>query len=236
MRRYSVEGEVSRESLAIEAFLGNPLVFYGHHQVFQGGIGNFNQVADRVAEIKPGTKWVSLGEIARHLYRLRQRNDGTFDVFAFSPEITLHNASAKERQFHVEKKEDLAAGKFQLLVDGTPHPANHSGQTVSFTVVVPPGKQRTASIQYLNGGIAASRPVEDSSLGVALRRRMSDFRDVTLSQSSWGRELLRVYYEGGTRRLTAILLPIGFAVLLLLVLRRYLLHRAHRKVRHARVA
>jgi hypothetical protein len=238
LRRYSVEGEMSRESLAVEAFLGNPLVFYGHHQLFQGGIGNFNRIANMVAKIQPATNWVSLGEIARHLYKLRQRSDGSFDVLAFSSEITLKNPTSRERRFHVTKPENFDPGKSQLLVDGEPHPASHAGEKVSFTVVVPPGKQRTASIRYLGAGNALSQPVEGSGFTIGLRRRLSDFRDVTLSQSTWGRELLRFYYTGGTaERVSAILLVIGIALASLLLLRRWFAaYKTQRKRMASRVA
>ena len=43
-------------------------------------IGAFNEVAHMVNEIEPDIQWRSLGDIARHLYLTRLREDGNYDV------------------------------------------------------------------------------------------------------------------------------------------------------------
>ena len=43
MFRYSAEGPITRMEIAIQAFLGNPLLFYGHEKLFDNGIGEFDK-------------------------------------------------------------------------------------------------------------------------------------------------------------------------------------------------
>ena len=70
--RYSAEVPVPRLELAINIFLGNPLLFYGHECMFASGIGAFNPVADAVNTLQPDTQWTTPGTIAQHLYLIRK--------------------------------------------------------------------------------------------------------------------------------------------------------------------
>ena len=97
--RYSVSGEIPQVEIAIQMFMGNPLLFYGHQGLFETGAGAFNAYAELVNRIQPGMKWASLGQIAQHSHLLRKREDGGFDVLMLSSEMDLLNPTDKEGVF-----------------------------------------------------------------------------------------------------------------------------------------
>src|SRR5262249_11045778 len=61
MSRYSAEvGIIPRAEVAINTYLSNPLLFYGHQGMFDRGITAFNEFADTVNVLQPSTRWASL--------------------------------------------------------------------------------------------------------------------------------------------------------------------------------
>src|SRR5205823_9949970 len=80
-------GAIPRLEIAIQIFLGNPLLFYGHEGNFEMGIGAFSAFADLVNQLQPDTRWTSLGEIVRHTYLVRRRLDGELDVQMLASEM-----------------------------------------------------------------------------------------------------------------------------------------------------
>lgn len=196
--RYSAEeGQIPRVDLAVQSFLGNPLLFYGHEPMFARGTGVFNEFADFVNQLQPDTKWAGLGEIARHMYLLRKRNDGEFDVRMLSNEMQLENPSGAPIVFNVERQESSPLPSFTLTVDGAPSQSQVAGNLVRFRVVVPAGQSARAKIVYANDLDLATQSVSKSNLYAAALRYVSDFRDLYLSRYSWGRTVTSKYYGSG---------------------------------------
>ena len=54
---------------------------------------------------EPATEWRSLGEIVRHLYVVKLRDDSNYDVLAFSNNIYLENMAGRSSTFYVQKQE-----------------------------------------------------------------------------------------------------------------------------------
>jgi hypothetical protein len=197
MFRYSAETPVSPLHIALHSFLGNPLLFYGHESMFERGIDAFNDIADNVNRIRPDTRWASLGEIARHLYLLRKRDDGALDVEMLSSEADLTNAADEPKLFHVRRPENDPAAVETLTVDGVARPFDRSVNELSLTVAVPPGATRKVRIFYRNDLNVSRENTEKTELYVRFLRGASDFRDLYLSTSSAGRTVRNAYYRFG---------------------------------------
>jgi hypothetical protein len=60
------ESRSSREDLALRAFLGQPLILYGHHDLLAGGPDALAEAAAQINRLGD-VRWCSLGEIARAL-------------------------------------------------------------------------------------------------------------------------------------------------------------------------
>ncbi len=197
LMRYSAEVPVREVTLATNAFLGNPILLYGHHGLFADGSGAFNQTADLINRLEPGTHWCSLGCIATHLYLLRLNQDGRVDTMMLSSRIQLENPYQHEAEFVIHKQEADPAGIESVTVDGKRYPFASAGGNLTLTVTLPAGTSRQIGIMYRNDLRRLPDDYAKYDLRVMLLRRISDFRDLTLSKWSIGAFLTRLYYTKG---------------------------------------
>jgi len=191
--RYSTELPVSEAYVAINQFLGNPLFFYDHSDFFSKSIGAFDQVADEINRLEPATEWRSLGEIVRHLYVVKLRDDSDYDVLAFSSNICLENTVGRNSTFYIQKQEVGSQTIASVTVDGRIHPYILQDGKVNLSVAVPLGTTRCVSIQYANDLQSDLTDPTHDSLVVYLLRTGSDFRDIYLAKSGAGLAIIRFY-------------------------------------------
>jgi hypothetical protein len=193
--RYSAGAQNPAALIAINEFLDNPLLFYGHHDFFVDGISAFDAMADRVNKSELDTRWRSLGDIVRHLYLVRLRDDANYDVLAFSSSLSLDNTSGHDSIFYVRKQEASSPVIRSVSVDGQPCEYRLHDGYLEFNIGIPAGKTRNVVVLYENdlGVIPAS--ALKHSLRVYLLRRASDFRDITMSRYAVGRAITRLYYH-----------------------------------------
>jgi hypothetical protein len=195
--RYSVEEQVPGVEIAVHSFLGNPLLFYGHQQFFENGIGAFNRVADLVNHVQANTHWTSLGEIARHTYLVRRAENDAFDVRMLSSEIELRNQEQRTAVFHVEREADPSAAAGGVTVDGMPADVERTSDGWRLTLEIPAGAVRDIRAVPQNDFDVTRVDIAKTSTYVSMLRRASDFRDMYLSKSSVGRTITRAYYQRG---------------------------------------
>ena len=211
--RYSVAEPTPTYSVAIEDYLDNPLFYYAHQDFFAKGISSFDGLADVVNKIEPNTRWSSVGDIVKHLYLLRLREDLNYDVLALSSSLLLDNNFGRNVVFYVQKAEFGSTPITSVSVDGRPLPFQLRAGYLKFQVVVPAGETRSIVIQYGITPDFASIGTSKSSLYVYVLREVSDFRDLALSRVQLGRAFTSLYY---THRATAELLILsGFGVVML---------------------
>jgi hypothetical protein len=181
--------------IAINEFLDNPIFFYGHQDLFANGIGAFDGVADEVNRIEPDTRWRSLGDMAKHLYLVRLRDDTNYDVLAFSSSLDLNNTSGRNSVFYIQKPESDSSAIASVSVEGRPVPFELNGGSLRLSVPIPAGESREVLIRYKNDLDLASVSISKSSPRVYLLRMISDFRDITLSKYRLGRAVTEYYYK-----------------------------------------
>jgi hypothetical protein len=193
--RFSAEIPLPKSILAIELFLDNPALVYGHETLFDEGIGTFNPIADEINALQPDIRWCGMKCVVDHLYVERLRSDGGVDVRAFSSDLVLDNPSPREITYWVSKQENFQPEIASLTVDGKPQAFDRKPDELAFQVIVPAAGSRRISIEYKNDLNLASIDVSKTSLYVVLVRRMAEFRDTTLSTWSFGRKLTKYYYK-----------------------------------------
>jgi len=181
--------------LAINEFLDNPLFFYTHHDFFASGINAFDGIADEVNKLEPDTHWLSVGDIVKHLYLVRLREDSHYDVLAFSNNFELENTSERSLVFDVKKQESGSPVITSVRVDGREYPFQLRGGYLDLSVSLPAGEIRHIVIQYKNDLDLASISTSKRSLRVYLLRKASDYRDITLSKYYLGRAFTAYYYK-----------------------------------------
>ena len=108
LRRYSAEAPGPASQLVVDAFLGNPMLFYVHQDFFASGIDAFNKTADMVDRLQPDTQWRSMGYITQHLYLEKLRDDGNYDIRSYVGILHVDNVHQRDATFFIEKDEDFA--------------------------------------------------------------------------------------------------------------------------------
>jgi hypothetical protein len=192
--RYPAAAQHPEVLIAINEFLDNPLLFYTHQDFFVNGISAFDAKADQVNRFEPDTRWRSLGDIVRHLYVVRLRDDSNYDVLAFSSSLSLDNISGHDAIFYVRKQESSSPVISSVSVDGQPCSYGLHDGYLELSIGIPAGKTRSVVVLYENdlGLIPAS--ATKHSLRVYLLRKISDFRDITMSRYAVGRAITHLYY------------------------------------------
>jgi hypothetical protein len=193
LSRHPVLGEIPRLQLAIESFFGNPLLFYSHENLFEGGARAFDHLADFVNQLQSDVKWTSLGEIARHSHLIRRRFDGNVDVLMFSSEMDLVNPDQEEREFFVTKVgQSLVANS--VTVNGSPVAFKRTGDIYRLSLSIPAHQVCKVRLLYENDLDLVREDVRKTDLYSYSLRIASDFRDLHLSRSRCGSALIRGYY------------------------------------------
>jgi hypothetical protein len=224
LRRYSAETDIPIAQLAIDAFLGNPMLFYAHESFFAPGIDAFDKTADTVNKLQPATQWQSLGYIAHHLYLEKLRDDGNYDIRSFSSSIQIVNHYQRDAAFFIEKDEDPVQS-LTVLVDGHPHSVERSGSRLNLQLQIPAGATSELTIKYANDMNLARTDIAKNSFRINAIRLLSDFRDNAVSNTEIGRRFIRSYASNG-RRWNLIFV---FLFLLLAFAVSFLYLRKHRK-------
>ena len=210
VNRFSIAGEVPAYFIAIQEFLDNPLLFYCHHQEFSAGIGVFDRTADQVNRLEPDTYWRGLGEISKHLYLVKQRDDGEYDVFSFSNRISLENQSGRDATFYI-RKPGADDGAATVMVDGHKESFRLREGYLEFHLSIPAGQSREIAIRYAASAAVITSDIGNRSLRTHFLRASSEFRDNVLYTSTSGRSLIHLYYAAEEK-------PLRFAVYISILL------------------
>lgn len=231
MRRYSAESDIPVSQLAIDSFLGNPILLYAHEGFFAGGMDRFDNTADTINRIDPATQWRSLGYIARHSYVERLRDDGNYDIKLFTAAAHLRNGEGHKVVYYIEKTEDFSQ-PVTVLVDDKPFPFERRSSQLRLRFPIGSGERRDVRIQYGDALNVAAIDTSKSSLSVAIIRHLSDFRDDAVSKSAWGRRFIRSYADDSSIWNRAA--EIGIVALLMVL--GLLLRRRRRRSKQITVA
>lgn len=201
-------GEVSRDNVVDAVSQGRPLLFYEHHGFFETGNDAFSPIAEMVNAIEPRVQWKSLGYISRHLYQLRRRSDGNYDVRAFCKKLELENAQEHSVVYHVEKMENFVPSVKRVTLDGESIDFEKTDDILSFSVEVPAGASRVVDIEYETEKVHSSVDISRKGVRLTALRQMSAIRDLYLANSAMGRGITRLYHKSGAYKSGPIRLSI----------------------------
>lgn len=197
MSRLSVEVPVSKVDLAIHSFLGNPILLYAHQGLLNGGNDTFNTMADRVNHMAPDTKWTSLGNIARHMYLLRNRGDGGYDIRMLSNEISLTNSSELKAVYFIAVDSTSESGVPAWTIDGSTRTVTPLANTSVLRLELPPHQTRLIHLNSVTTVAPITQEIRHTGLRHFALRHLSDFRDMVLSRHRWGRAIIGFYDKNG---------------------------------------
>jgi hypothetical protein len=109
------------ELCIMDIFIGKPALFYSYqYELFNRGIGAFDQVADQMNQLPENVEWRSLGYIVTHLYLEKSNDDQSFDIKMFTNDLVFTNESYTAVTYHVTKAETFNVSISSLTVNGDP--------------------------------------------------------------------------------------------------------------------
>jgi len=214
LKRYSPNR--IKSDIAIDLFLDNPLIFWTHHDFFQKGVNAFNKTARIVNEIEPDIIWQGLGYIAQHLYLEKLRDDCNYDLLAFTSDFIIENTHQHDLTYFVRKDEDFSIPIKKVTVDGQLYSYEKSGNNILLKVFVPSKQSRHIIIEYENDLDISAIDISKNDPHVNRLRKLSDFRDMTLSKNIVGRTISNIYYDTGFYKLGIVRLAILSAIIIIL--------------------
>lgn len=195
IRRYPAQDGIPPGLVAINDFLGNPLLFYGHQAMFEGGMDAFNSMAQGVNRIDPEVQWKGLGAILLHLYRTRLVAGDEYEVLAESNDFILENKTGRRVRYTVERSVNPSLRLTSFTAEGRPLQFRLRGSTASSSLWLDPGASARVSLHYDANEPGGTPDVAKHGMRITLLRRISDFRDITLSRTRLGRSVIAVYYS-----------------------------------------
>lgn len=108
-----------------DLFIGKPALFYSHadnNELFAGGMGAFDPVADQIAGLAVPVEWRSLGYIAKHLYLEKTNGDGSVDVKMYTNDLIISSLNYAGATYHITKQETLNVPIKRVTVNGQEFP------------------------------------------------------------------------------------------------------------------
>lgn len=168
-----------REELIIRAFLGQPLIMYGHDDLLRGGPGELERAASEIGRLGD-VQWQSLGGIARSSVASRRRGS-TLEVRMFGRHVAF----------------DVPPGVTDVLVSNDASESKRGQVTISGPVDRGPGEtapgQTHLAVRHPGRVEVALRhqldpltvPLPKASVRSIVRRLAAEGRDRTRSKLAW---------------------------------------------------
>lgn len=186
--------EYSDEAIAIDLFLGNPVLFMAHQDDFSDGIHSFTAHAERVNRRQPAIRWVSLGEISRQLHRVRWLDQGRCSVRMISGHAALTNPATTATRFEIALPRATASAGTRVTVNGAEQPWNLSEGEIRFDLTLPAGGSALIEV-HEPASPPAPVPTKRAGFRKWRLRLIADIRDLVIARWSLGRRLSKWYYR-----------------------------------------
>lgn len=166
---------------AFDAYVGKPVLVVEHHAVFKDGGRTLERLAASLRAMEPALEWPPLDDIVTSSCRQRRDANGWHVVF-YTRRFTWRNHCAT-RQTVSFSKFDPASAVLHVTAGGRALPFRRENGRICFACEVDAGQ----SVAFELHGLEDSSTAETGArwkyrLAVLARRRLSEFRDNTLSR------------------------------------------------------
>jgi hypothetical protein len=167
---------------AFDAFLGRPMLIVQHHDDFREGFRQLEEFVDGLHKIAPKLTWGSLSDQLMQACLIRSLSEHAREVRFFTTRFSYKSGTTGVAVLTFTKEEPHAAAIEDVVVDGKRVPFSvengfltfehkpESGQPIEIEVVERP---RAPAPSFKRAGVS-------HTVGVSLRRALSELRDNTL--------------------------------------------------------
>jgi hypothetical protein len=224
LKRYGPHA-LSAFDIASLIYLEMPLLFRVHHGDFEAGNDAFTKTAAKVNSLDPDVVWMSIGNIFRHLYVQKRRDDGNWDVRTYSNRFVLGGRHKKGAVYHVTKADDLDTPIASVTVGGKEIKFMTGDKTLTFSIHVPSYTEQEISIEYEQEHDPESILISKNDFWVGINRWFAEFRDRRLVKSYAGKVLVGVVYADRQTRLHLLFIMAIMAGIFIVCLRIKMISR-----------
>lgn len=201
LERYNAE-DIIPADIAIDLFLGNPVLIYAHQDFFNTGMDRFNVIARKINRMQPQIKWTNLSEISRKVYLKKSISDSLTEIKCFSNEIVFENKEDFPKTFILTKEENDPKSLKEVTINGEECDYTITADnSIIISVKVQPVESCFIKFVYKNSYNRRDIDIAKNDWNVNILRKFSDFRDMSISTNSIGQMLIGFYYESGLYRL-----------------------------------
>jgi hypothetical protein len=170
--------------LALDLFLGKPVLIAVHHDFFKPGYEEVVELAEKLDLIAGNIQWRSLGDIVQQSYLLQQEDENTFNVKLYASRSIISNTSDTVKKYSITKNEKNNVPIKGVFLDGKEVTYKIENQLLKTTFEIKPKKSGIVEIVYNNLYPYAeenTKVIKKSKVWV--RRHLSEIRDNYLSRS-----------------------------------------------------
>ncbi len=108
-RRSPIRADSDPAALAIQAafdaFVGKPILFYAHHELFRSGPGAVNDHVRGIRSFLPDVEWASLRSVLLRSFVWKRESSGEVSVLMVGNAILLRNAGTEPARYRIVKPE-----------------------------------------------------------------------------------------------------------------------------------
>ena len=170
---------------AFDVFLGRPVLIVQHHQDFQYGYQQFETFVSGLHRLEPGLRWGSLSCELMRSCMVRSPSEHSTEVRFFTRKFSFRGfgqPSSGPTKVVFSKEEPDASAISKVLVDGMSVPFSFTKDLLIFEHQADAG--RAIEVEVLDRPRPAPATVPrlkvTHTMGVPVRRVLSEFRDSTL--------------------------------------------------------
>jgi len=167
--------------IAVDLFLGKAGFFAEHHDFVRDGYGTWEEFARRANALDSALQWPPLATTVTESCLQRAIDEDQMEIRFFTHMFRWRNNGARLVQARFWKFEPDLSVVSEVRVNGESHPFYAEQERLHFHSPVPPGA--TVEIMVLDRPsfpLPSPTPSISYSIGIALRRYMSEFRDNVL--------------------------------------------------------
>jgi len=207
-----------QSSIAIDLFLDNPVLLYTHQDFFKNDISAFNATANIINSLTDNVIWESLGSICQYMYLQKLREDGNYDILAFTSNFILENDKQKDIKYFIKKEESFNVPIKEVFVDGASIDYETTEKYIHIILHIPPQGSKHVVIEYENNLSLESIDISKNDRHIFYLRKISDFRDLILSKTILGSLIVKIYYESGIFNFNLKKIRIIFLILIIFII------------------
>ncbi|HWE16469.1 MAG TPA: hypothetical protein VG758_04710 [Hyphomicrobiaceae bacterium] len=166
---------------AFDAFLGRPLLIVQHHGDFRDGYQHIEAFVKGMQTLDPQLGWDPLSHQLMRSCMMRSLSEHSMEIRFFTRRFHFQNAHPSRTNLVFTKEEPDLSTISNVLIGGRPVPFAIKGGLLTFEHHMGAGQAIDITIVDAPGPTAPMfKPSVTHSVGVSVRRALSEFRDQTL--------------------------------------------------------